>query len=166
MGIKAKNRQCRYCEFSRWDDSIEDWHCSKGQDVSAVEDLCKKFWCAPYDKVTGVKCKEGVCFICGKPVYAHSNNVPIYCYEHRAYAKRDQQILDEAPKELLFSLIAGIFLRAREDYLTNAQNQRSDAEVFLKGIWAQNLSIEGFDVDALFEILDEEMANESGGTEE
>ena len=164
--VKAKNRKCRYCEFSRWNGSTDDWHCTKGKDVSTIEDLCDKFWCAPLDKLTGVKTKEGVCYICGKPVYAHSNNVPIYCYEHRAYAERDQKILDEAPKELLFSLIAGIFLRAREDYVTNANNQRSDAEVFFKGAWAQNLSVDGFDVGKLFEILDEEMANEAGRTEE
>ena len=164
--LNAKNRKCRYCEFSTWNKKTADWQCSKGKDVSKVESVCPEFWCAPLDKMTGVKTKEGACFICGKPVYAHSNNVPIYCYEHRANVEQDQRILDEAPKELVFSLIAGIFLRAREDYLTNADNQRNDAEVFLKGVWAQNLSLNGFDAVKLLEMLDEKIANESGTVEE
>ena len=57
---------------------------------------------------------------------------------------------------MLFSLIAAIFRQARTDYLTNLDGQRSDAEVFLRGEWAQDLSLDGYDVERLFQILDEE----------
>ena len=161
----AKTRQCRFCEFGSWDKARLDWLCSKGINVNTVTNECAEYWCAPMDKLTGVNNRQGKCFICGKPVYAHSKDVPIYCYEHREYRERDKKIFEEAPQELLFSLIAGIFLRAREDYLTNADNQRSDAEVFFKGMWAQNLSLEGFDAMKLLEMLNEEIADESGRTE-
>ena len=152
----AKYRKCRYCEYSTWDDALYDWQCSKGKDTSVVKNRCSEYWCAPIDKLLGTTNQMSTCFICGKPVYAHGRNVPLYCKDHRAKAKEDDALFENAPKELLFSLIAGIFLRAREDYLTNADGQRSDAEVFLRGVWAQTLSLGGFDADRLLQMLNEE----------
>ena len=152
---------CRHCEFSEWTDNA--WYCSKRDAVTDGVNKCSDYWCAPIDKVTGAKCREGKCFICGKPVYAHSGETPLYCYEHRAHADMDDKIFDEAPRELLFTLIAGIFLRAREDYIKDMDGQRTDAEVFLRGNWAQMLSVDGFDAEKVLEMLDGEEWNEFDG---
>lgn len=98
------------------------------------------------------KCK---CLVCHKDIPYPM----IYCEEHRQCVEEDDKIIREAPQELLFSLIAGIFLRAREDYIFNTDGQRSDAEVFLRNEWAQELSLSGFDPDKLIEIMDEEIEN-------
>lgn len=112
------------------------------------------------------KGRRTTCLICGKAISAPDyRDVPIYCEEHRAYADKDNKILDEAPMELLFSLITGIFWRAREDYLIDVDGQREDAEIFLRSSWAQDLSLAGFDVEELFESLNEEMADETRRTE-
>lgn len=102
----------------------------------------------------------GRCIICGREIRSSDyRDVPIYCKEHRAYADKDDEILQNAPMELLFSLIAGIFIRARTDYITNDDGQRSDAEVFLRSVWAQDLSLSVFDADELLERMDEDIRN-------
>ena len=157
--LGAENRICRHCEFSEWDDERNDWGCTKGQDASIVGMRCPEYYCNAYDKISGANCHEGHCIVCGAPIYSYNREMPIYCYKHRDHAKKDTDIINEAPHELLFSLIAGIFLRAREDYIENADNQRTDAEVFLKGNWAQELSLQGFDAEKLMEQLQEEMTD-------
>ena len=149
---------CRHCEFGEPDDL--GWYCSKRESATKGVMKCTEYWCSAVDKINGNKCREGRCLICGKPVYAHSTEVPLYCYEHRAQAKEDDKVFDEAPFELLFGLIAAIFLRARDDYLTNSDNQRSDAERFLRGNWAQELSLAGFDAQDVLDRLNEEMLDE------
>ena len=152
---EAKVRICRYCEYSEWDKVAKDWICSQGVDPTTIMDKCDAYYCGAYDKVSGVNNRASKCYICGTPIYSHGVDTPIYCKEHRAYAEQDSQALNDIPYEILFSLIAGIFLRARDDYIYNADNQRRDAEIFLKGDWAQELSIQGFDVKKVFESLDE-----------
>ena len=102
----------------------------------------------------------GNCFICGRPIYTRGRNVPLYCHEHRAYVEEDNKLIETAPKELLFGLIAGIFLRAKDDYIYNTDGAGKDAEIFFKSEWAQELSAEGFNVESLLEILDKERADE------
>lgn len=157
MKYKAKTRVCRYCEYSTWDSKKNEWICGQGRDPTAVGDKCDAYYCGAYDKVSGVKNRESKCFICGAPIYSHGTDTPIYCKEHKAYAEQDNDALNDIPYEILFTLITGIFLRARDDYIYNADNQRSDAEVFLKGNWAQELSVHGFDTSKLFETLNEVM---------
>jgi hypothetical protein len=99
------------------------------------------------------------CVICGKEIGHKGRGVYAYCDEHRAYAKYDDKILDEMPYELMFSLIAGIFAKAREDYLTDADGKRRDAEAFFRGDWAQMLSLSAFDSDAVLSEMDEEIEN-------
>lgn len=154
--LEAKYRKCRYCEYSEWDKERGDWNCSEGKDTSAVKNKCDAFYCAPRDKILNTKMRESPCYICGKPVYAHSRHVPLYCKEHRKYADLDNKIIHEAPEELMHDLTVAIFLRAREDYINNCENQRSDAEVFLRGQWAQKLSLDHYDADKLMKLLDEE----------
>ena len=155
--LGAKNRICRFCEYSKLNEERQDWDCTKGRDATIVKNKCDAYWCSPKDKLLGTDNNRSVCFVCGKTVYGHGRDVPLYCEEHRAHAKHDDEVFNKAPKELLFSLVAGIFLRAREDYLTNTEGQRSDAAVFLKGQWAQSLSVDGYDADALMRLLDEEL---------
>lgn len=95
------------------------------------------------------------CIICGKPVKAEH----LYCDEHRACADADDKIIQDAPMELLFSLIAGIFMRARADYEMNVNGQKKDAEVFFRSEWAQILSVAGFDPDKALKAMDEEVAD-------
>ena len=96
------------------------------------------------------------CMICGKPV----GKEQLYCAEHKAYAEADDKILQEAPMELLFSLIAGIFIRARADYEMDIKDQKDDAVRFLRSDWAQMLSLSHFDPDEAIKAMDEE--KESG----
>lgn len=72
---------------------------------------------------------------------------------------RIDEILDEIPLELLFTLIMGIFARARADYLTNSDGKRKDAERFFRSEWAQELSLTVFDPDKLIALMDEEIEN-------
>lgn len=94
------------------------------------------------------------CLICGKPV---PSKYRAYCDEHRAYAKADDKAIEDAPTELLFALIMAIFERAREDYLTNVDGKRSDAERFFRSEWAQELSLSTFDPDEVLIQMDEEI---------
>lgn len=94
------------------------------------------------------------CLICGKPV---PSKYRAYCDEHRAYARADDKAIEEAPFELLFALIAGIFERAREDYLTDADGKKSDAEWFFRSEWAQELSLSAFDPDEVLIQMDKEI---------
>lgn len=152
-----KHRLCRKCEWSAWNAKRKDWDCTKGYNASAVKKQCDGYWCSAADKLSGVKHRSSECIICGKPVYAYKGETPIYCYEHRAQSDRDNKILDEAPRELLFCLIQAIFERARDDYLTDAEGQRSDAEVFLRGEWARILAMSDFDADEVIQLMDEEL---------
>ena len=105
-----------------------------------------------------LKAGKGRCIICGKETSsADYRDAPIYCEEHRAYADMDDEIIQNAPIELLFVLITGIFFRARLDYLTDSDGQRIDAEQFLRSAWAQELSLSHFDVEELLDRLDEEI---------
>jgi len=144
------NRICQNCE---WSEKLDfGWKCQHGRDTTNLRRKCDGFWCAPIDKVAGTHHRESTCLICGKPIYSKTMaETPIYCYEHRAYAKADDKIIEEAPMELLFVLIAEIFQRAKDDYINNTDGQRSDAEVFMRGSWAQELSYEGFDAEAVLE---------------
>ena len=157
---RVSNRQwrglCRHCEYSSWNGEEKKWDCEKGVDTNKKTE-CDKFYCCSNDKITGVKHRESKCYICGKPVYSHSIETPIYCDEHRAHVKDDDKTIAEAPAELLFLLIAGIFLRARDDYIYNTDNKAYDAEVFLRGDWAQELSIKGFDAEKVLQNYDEEI---------
>ena len=155
----AFHRLCRKCEWSEWDAERNDWECTHGYVSAVAKNKCDGYWCCAVDKISGVKHRKGQCLICGKPVYSRQGDTPIYCYEHREQSIRDEQILDEAPKELLFCLIQGIFERAREDYLTNIDNQASDAEVFLRSEWAQLLSLSEFDAEEVIKRMDEEIKN-------
>lgn len=157
------HRLCRNCVHSEWDAHQKAWTCRKDADPSEAKSECDQFWCAPEDKLSGTRNRASTCFVCGKPIYTVGNrDVPIYCEEHREYAERDSEIIREAPKELLFSLVAGIFLQARTDYLTNKDGQRSDAELFLTSNWAQDLSLDGFDAMKVLESLNEEMKDGTG----
>lgn len=73
------------------------------------------------------------------------------------YAKSDDAILSNMPRDLMLCLVSGIFERARDDYISNADNERANAEKFLKSEWAQTLSIEGFDSQELLIRLNEEI---------
>ena len=98
--------------------------------------------------------------ICGRETSSDDyRNAPIYCEEHRAYADMDDEILRTAPMELLYSLIMGIFIRARIDYMTDEDGQKSDAEVFLRGEWAQQLSMSEFNAEELLDRMDKEIAD-------
>lgn len=104
------------------------------------------------------KANENRCLICGKPTGVYR----IYCEEHRAHAEADDKIIEEAPMEVLFSLIAGIFMRAKLDYMHGEYGDKCDAEVFLRSEWAQELSLSHFDADELITQLDEEIENGLG----
>lgn len=95
------------------------------------------------------------CIKCGKPI----GKTMAYCDEHRCCAEQDDKIIEDAPLELLFSLIEGVFERAKIDYVLNSEGERSEAEWFLRSEWAQTLSLSGYDPDKLIEMLDEEIAD-------
>lgn len=157
MRIRSK---CRHCEYSIVS-AGKVVGCSEGRPISDGT-TCDDYYCAPIDKLDGTRCKQGECFICGRPVYKKGEgDTPIYCKDHKDYALRDSETINHAPKETLFGLIAGIFLRAREDYLYNTDGKGRDAEMFLKGEWAQFLSGDGFNVEQLFETLDRMREDES-----
>ena len=155
----AYRKLCRRCEWSEFDEKINDWSCTHGHQPEMALRKCDDYWCSEKDKLTDEKHREGRCMLCGKPVYAHSKDIPLYCYEHKDEIKNDDKILQEAPMELLFALIAGIFDRARQDYVTNSDGQAKDAEIFLRSSWAQELSLSVFDAEAVIKELDEEIAH-------
>lgn len=95
------------------------------------------------------------CLICGKPIKTDD----VYCDEHKDYARRDDKIIQEMPFEILFSLIMGVFTRARQDYMLNPEGQRSDAEWFFRSEWAQELSLSQFDPEEVLKLMDEEVKN-------
>ena len=152
---------CAYCKFGTWDSEKGILGCRKDMKPTRCKLECDGHVCAERDMVDGTRSKRSKCFICGKPIYSRGRDVPVYCEEHRAYSERDSQLLERAPRELLFSLVSAIFLRAREDYIFNTDGKRNDAEVFLRSAWAQELSLQGFDVETLMEQLNEEIRNES-----
>lgn len=152
---------CRRCEHSSWNEGGHKWDCAKGLDSTVAMKSCKGYWCGEIDKVTNIRNRKGTCIICGKPVYSYNSDVAIYCEEHKAFAEKDTEIIQNAPKELLFCLVAGIFQRARDDYIYNTDGMRSDARWFLRSQWAQELSLSEFDAEEVLKLLDEEIANES-----
>lgn len=94
------------------------------------------------------------CLICGKLIPYKDL---VYCDEHRIYAEYDNKIIEDAPLEVLFSLIAGIFVRAKIDYIFNTDKQKQDAEQFFRSEWAQELSLTQFDPDDVLKQMDEEI---------
>lgn len=104
---------------------------------------------------------KGQCIICGRETYSNDyRDIRIYCDEHREYAKHDSEIIQTTPLEYFYPLIAGIFFRARIDYMTNADGKRADAERFFRSDWAQDLSLSKFDVNEVLKTLDEEAEHE------
>lgn len=158
--VDAYHRICRRCEWSQWDGERVEWSCSHGCDTTLAKMKCDGYWCSSHDKISGVEHRKGVCLICGKPVYGYKQEAPIYCFEHRANSIRDSECVEQAPIELLFCLIQGIFERARIDYMTNEDGQRGDAEMFFRGQWAQELSLSEFDANEVLKLMDEEIADE------
>lgn len=156
----AYHRICRRCEWAQKVDGKVEWTCTHGYDTILAKTKCDGYWCSSHDKLNGTKHRESVCVVCGKPVYGYKREAPIYCFEHRYYSERDREAIENMPTELLFCLIQGIFERARIDYMTNEDGQRSDAEVFLRGEWAQELSLSKFDADEVIRLMDEEIADE------
>lgn len=156
MGGANTDNLCRDCMFSY---RKEDWACTKGYDPTKAKMFCGGYCCGEFDKVTGVRHQESKCFICGAPVYSNTSEMGLYCYKHKAYAKQDDAAFDNIPNELLLGLIAGIFARARDDYLRNPDGTKEDAKEFLRSEWAQSLSIISFDAEELLRRLDEEIAN-------
>lgn len=154
---------CRWCEYSSR--VLGEWVCSQGVDPLKLKGECKEFYCGERDKINGNLNRKSRCFVCGRPVYSHGIETSIYCKEHKHYADKDNAVFDDVPPELLYPLISGIFIRAREDYIFNADGKRSDAEVFLRSQWAQDLSVAGFNVDEVFATLEMEMADEARGTD-
>ena len=77
------------------------------------------------------------CCICGAPIESEGRDTPIYCEEHRHYTQRDDMILQNLSLNDTFSICAAILQRARDDYLFDAEGQRSDAEWFFRSNWAQ-----------------------------
>lgn len=151
---------CSHCEFCSYDGEKDIFSCSKDLHPSKRKTECSEYICCAVDRVNGIRSKESKCLICGKTIYSRSREMPAYCEKHRAYADKDSKCLETAPKELLFSLIAGIFLRARDDYIYNTDGRRKDAEIFLRSEWAQELSQCGFNVEKLLGLLDGEIADE------
>lgn len=94
------------------------------------------------------------CYICGEEIKYRSRNAPIYCPRHRSEAKRDSQIIKHINLEKTFEIVAAILHRAKEDYITNDDNQRSDAEVFFKSNWAQIMTNGALVPELVFEELD------------
>lgn len=152
------DKLCRNCEHSKRNNR-GGWICAKELDPEDAIENCAGYWCGEKDKVTGVKHRKGTCFICGKPVYSNNNNIAVYCEEHKAYAEIDSKMINEAPMELLFGIIASIFIRARDDYLFNTDGNREDAEKFFRSQWAKELSLWSFDADEAIAMLDEVIEN-------
>lgn len=98
---------------------------------------------------------KNICLICGKPV----GKTKAYCKEHNEYAEHDNKIIEDAPFEVLFCLIEGIFERARDDYIYDTDGERSDAEWFFRSEWAQELSLSKFDPEAVLKQMDEEITD-------
>ena len=157
---KAKKTLCRNCAFSKIGKDLIHWECEKGKDANAVKDVCKSYCCGEYDKTTGIRHKQSRCYICGRPTYSNGNDVSLYCYMHKTYASKDNLALSNIPNELLLCLVAGIFERARDDYINNTDGAKEDARKFFKSEWAQTLAIEGFDPEELMAMMDEETENE------
>ena len=80
---------------------------------------------------------KSVCCICGAPIESEGRDTPIYCEEHRHYAKQDNEILKNISLNDTFGICAAILQRARDDYIFDADGQRSDAEWFFRSNWAQ-----------------------------
>lgn len=156
--VAVRQRLCRDCQYSIGDGRRE-WECENGLDPKRVADKCSGFICGERDKVTGVNHRRSKCFVCGKPVYSNTNDLAIYCEDHKWYSEIDEKILDEAPMELLFGLIASIFSRARDDYLFDVDGNKKDAEAFLRSEWASELSLWNIDADEVIRILDEVIEN-------
>ena len=67
------------------------------------------------------------------------------------------EIFRTMPRELMLDLVAAIFLKARSDYITNADGKRRDAEIFFRSDWAQELSLKGFEPENVLRMMDEEI---------
>lgn len=80
---------------------------------------------------------KSVCCICGAQIKSEGRDTPIYCEEHRHYAKQDNEILKNISINDTFGICAAILQRARDDYIFDADGQRSDAEWFFRSKWAQ-----------------------------
>ena len=80
---------------------------------------------------------KSICCICGVPIESEGRDTPIYCEEHRHYARQDDLILQNISLNDTFGICAAILQRARDDYIYDADGQRSDAEVFFRSNWAQ-----------------------------
>ena len=152
------NKKCRNCQHSerRKDGS---WICNKGLNPNDATKECAGYLCCEKDKITGVKHRESRCLICGKPIYSIGNNMEIYCEDHKAYASLDNKLLDNMPFELMMSIIASIFIRARDDYLFNTDGKRKDAEKFFRSEWARELTLWNLDADETIKILNEVIEN-------
>ena len=94
------------------------------------------------------------CCICGEPIESEGRDTPIYCEEHRHYTQRDDMILQNLSLNDTFSICAAILQRARDDYIFDAEGQRSDAEVFLRGNWAQVITNGTLDAERAIAELD------------
>lgn len=96
----------------------------------------------------------GECLICGEPIFVHGRETPIYCRKHRSHAQHDSEILQNITIEETFRIATAILIRARDDYILNADNQRSDAEVFFRSNWAQIITNGELNADELLKELD------------
>lgn len=94
------------------------------------------------------------CCVCGKPIRNKGRDTPIYCEEHRDHALRDRAILQSLTLEDTFRIIYAALIRARDDYVLNADNKRKDAARFFRSNWAQILTNGELDPDAVFKELD------------
>ena len=63
-------------------------------------------------------------------------------------------IIQNITMEQTVTIVSEILKRARDDYIYDYDNQRSDAEVFLRGNWAQILTNGALEVEAVFKELD------------
>lgn len=97
---------------------------------------------------------ESRCLICGAPTFEKGRDAPAYCPKHRAYAKADRIILRNIDLDATFRICYAILQRAKDDYVFNSDNQRSDAEVFFKSNWAQIITNGELDPDAVIKELD------------
>ena len=68
---------------------------------------------------------------------SEGRDTPIYCGKHRHCIKQDNMILQNISIYDTFSIAAAILQRARDDYIYDADGQRSDAEWFFRSNWAQ-----------------------------
>lgn len=97
---------------------------------------------------------KSTCYICGAPIASDGRDTPIYCTKHMKYAEKDAEILRNLSLNDTFSLCAGILRRAKEDYIYNIKEQRSDAEWFFRSAWAQTITNGALDPDKAIEELD------------